>query len=397
MHIAIVCPYPPYAGIPTAGGSFLDAYISHLSNKHQVDLMCTTEPEPRTLATYSGSVRVYFSPPLKSGGTSRVRQQARTLTGFNIGTPEVDGLKADPQAREVLKAADIVDFQWSELLRALPSVRRDRQGKPIVATEHDVYSRAMVRLARSRSDTVDRIPWRRSVFAPVAIFTEAHFLGRCDLVQLFNRDDIALLRRGGLRRPCAVLDPLIDQSAVPLRLEHSRKVIFASAFTRGPNVEGARWFMRQVWPAVIDQVPDAQLLLAGNGSDDVLAECPAPGVSATGYLADLKMAYSGCAVAIAPLLRGAGLKFKVPQALAYGLPVVATMIAAEGMPPGCPAIVAEPPEVMAGALIDLLQSPARLREIGEAGRAWVSRVFDFSQCMDLVEQRFKALLLQARQ
>jgi glycosyltransferase involved in cell wall biosynthesis len=396
MHIAIVCPYPPYAGIPTAGGSFLDAYISHLSNKHEVDLMCTTEPEPRTLATYSGSARVYFSPPVKTGGTSRLRQQARTITGFNIGAPEVDGLKADPQAREVLKAADIVDFQWSELLRALPSVRRDRQRKPIVATEHDVYSRAMVRLAHSRSDTVDRIAWRRRVFAPVSIFTEAHFLGRCDLVQLFNREDIAVLRHGGLRRPCAVLDPLIDQSVEPLVSEDSRKVIFASAFTRGPNVEATRWFIRQVWPTVLDRVPDAQLVLAGNGSEDVLAECPAPGASATGYLADLKVAYSECAVAVAPLLRGAGLKFKVPQALAYGLPVVATTIAAEGMPPGCPAIVADPPEEMAGALVGLLQSPARVRELGEAGRAWAARVFDFSQCMDQVEQRFESLVRQAR-
>ena len=225
MHIAIVCPYPPYAGIPTAGGSFLDVYISHLSNKHEVDLMCTTEPEPRTLATYNGSVRVYFSPPLMTGGTSRLRQQARTLTGFNIGTPEVDGLKADPRAREVLKAADIVDFQWSELLRALPSVRRDRQGKPIVATEHDVYSTAMVRLARSRSDTVDRIAVAATCFRP-----RGHLYGSslpwpvrpCSVVQPAGYRRVAARRAApALCRPRPTNRPVSSASRCPSTRERS--------------------------------------------------------------------------------------------------------------------------------------------------------------------------------
>jgi glycosyltransferase involved in cell wall biosynthesis len=392
MHIVVACPYPPFEGIPTAGGAFLHAYISHLAKSHEVDLICTAETEPRTLASYQGMVGVYFSPPARTGGTSRVRQQVRTLTGFNIGAPEVDGLTADSQARQLLKAADVVDIQWSELLRALPTLRKDRPGRPIVATEHDVYSRGMVRRARSRSDTLARMPLRRRAFAQVGIFTEAFFLGNCDLVQVFNRDDIALLRRGGLRRPCAVLDPLIEQSPEPLISEHSKRLIFASAFTRGANVEGARWFIKEVWPSIVGPVPEATLLLAGNGSTDVLADCPAPGASATGYVADLKMAYSGCAIAIAPLLLGAGLKFKVPQALAFGLPAVTTSVGAEGMPPGCPALIADSPTEMAAVVVGLLESPARVRELGEAGRAWVAQVFDFSRSMEQVERRFEDLL-----
>jgi glycosyltransferase involved in cell wall biosynthesis len=395
MHIVIACPYPPFEGIPTAGGGFLHAYISHLAKSHDVDLICTTEPEPRTAATYDGSVGVHFSPPRRSGGTSRLRQQARTLTGFNIGAPEVDGLTGDARARQLLKAADIVDFQWSELLRALPTVRSDRGSRPIVATEHDVYARGMVRRARFQSDTLGRLPWRRRTFVHAAIFTEAFFLRNCDLVQVFNRDDIAFLRRGGLRRPCVVLDPLIEQSSEGLLSENSKRLIFASAFTRGANVEGARWFIREVWPSVVQSVPDATLVLAGDGSTGVLAECPAPGASATGYVADLKMTYSGCAIAIAPLLLGAGLKFKVPQALAYGFPVVTTSIGAEGMPAGCPAVITDTPKEMAAAIVGLLRSPTRARELGEAGRSWVAHAFDFSRSMDQVERRFEDLLRKA--
>ena len=64
----------------------------------------------------------------------------------------------------------------------------------------------------------------------------------------------------------------------------------------------------------------------------MLGASPAEGVVATGYVADLKTVYSGCTIAVAPLLRGAGVKFKVPQALAYGLPIVTTTVGVEGLP-----------------------------------------------------------------
>jgi glycosyltransferase involved in cell wall biosynthesis len=392
MRIAIAAPYPPFDGVPHAGGAYLHAYITYLSQNHKVDLICTTKPEPRTVSTYDGSVGVHFARPLEVGGTSRIRLQARTLTGFNIRAPEVDGLISDPHARAVLAAADIVDIQWAELLRALPVVRRDRGRKPIVVTEHDLFARGMVRLARSQSGTVEPIPFRKRIFAPFAIFAETYFLTKSDLVQLFNRDDIRLLRRCGLRRPCAVLDPLIDPSPEALISERSNKVIFAAAFARGPNAEGATWFLRKVWPGVLRSFPGATVVLAGSGSAEALAACPAPGASATGYLPDLKAAYTGCAVAVAPLLRGAGLKFKVPQALAYGLPVVTTSVGAEGMPPACPAVVANSAPDMAHAVVSLLKSPDRARELGAEGRAWVASAFDFSRSMEEVERRFGALV-----
>lgn len=396
MHIAVVCPFPPFDGVPFAGGAFLHAYLTYLSQNHKVDLVCAAEPEPRTVASYEGSLGVHFAPPL-IGATSRLRLQARTLSGFNIRSAEIDGLANDPYARGVIAAADVVDIQWAELLRALPFVRRDRGRKPIVMTEHDLFSRGLLRRALSQSGTVEPIPFRKRIFAPFAFFTETYFLGKCDLVQLFNREDIALLRRCGLRRPCAVIDPLIDPSPEALISERSNKVIFAAAFTRGPNVEGARWFLTKVWPSVVRSVPEATVVLAGNGSTELLADCPAPGASATGYVTDLMSAYAGCAVAVAPLLRGAGLKFKVPQALSYGLPVVTTKVGVEGMPPGCPAVMTDNGNDMAHAIVDLLRSGTKARELGAAGRAWVAKVFDFSRSMDQVERRFEALVRRNRQ
>jgi glycosyltransferase involved in cell wall biosynthesis len=84
----------------------------------------------------------------------------------------------------------------------------------------------------------------------------------------------------------------------------------------------------------------------------------------TGYLPELTDAYRGAQLAIAPLLRGAGLKFKVVQAIALGFPVVATRVGAEGVDDLVGTVVLQPAHdavEFAEAIIRILQDwpPAR--------------------------------------
>jgi glycosyltransferase involved in cell wall biosynthesis len=395
MHIAIVTPFAPYDGVPHAGGAFLYAYVSHLSNAHTVDLVCVQPPDDRVRAAFSASVAVHFCPPKPGGTTSRLRLQGRTLTGFNIGVAEVDALVGDRGTRQLLAGADIVNVHWSELLRVVPHLRRQRRPRPIVATAYDIYSQGMMRAVRAQRKEhpdIERIPFRRRLFAPVGIYTEAYFFNKCDLVQVFKHEDVSALRRSGLRRPIMVVDPLIDHSPQALGSPDAKRMIFVAAFSRGPNAEGARWFISNVWPAVHNSVTGASLVLAGEQSDEVLSGSPAPGASATGYVDDLKPYYDASTIVVAPLLRGAGLKFKVPQAWAYGLPVVTTTVGAEGMPPRCPALITDDPAEMSRSIIELLKAPDKARELGEVGRRWAADVFDFSRSMNEVERRFEELV-----
>ncbi len=123
-------------------------------------------------------------------------------------------------------------------------------------------------------------------------------------------------------------------------------MIFVAAFDRGPNAEGARWFISNVWPAVHNSVTGASLVLAGEQSDEVLSGSPPQEPAQPAMLTTSSPITTASTIVVAPLLRGAGLKFKVPQALAYGLPVVTTTVGAEGMPPRCPALITDDPAEM---------------------------------------------------
>lgn len=111
----------------------------------------------------------------------------------------------------------------------------------------------------------------------------------------------------------------------------SRSLIFFGNFDRIENSSAVRWFLQNVMGQVCSAIPEATLTLVGTGSDRFAAELADYRVSGTGFLEDPSMHFSRCALAIAPLFQGAGVKFKVLEALACGVPVIGTPVACEGI------------------------------------------------------------------
>jgi GT2 family glycosyltransferase/glycosyltransferase involved in cell wall biosynthesis len=108
--------------------------------------------------------------------------------------------------------------------------------------------------------------------------------------------------------------------------------VFVGSFAHAPNVDAAEWLLREIWPHAHAARPELRLHLVGAEAPPSLrALAAAPGVDLHGHVADLDALLDRCRVSVAPLRYGAGVKGKVNQALARGLPVVATECAAEGM------------------------------------------------------------------
>jgi glycosyltransferase involved in cell wall biosynthesis len=103
----------------------------------------------------------------------------------------------------------------------------------------------------------------------------------------------------------------------------------------------------------------------------------------TGELPDLQPCYLNAGVFVAPLLHPGGLKFKVPQAMAYGLPVVATSVAARGVveaaPEGVFWAVTDDPRQMGQALIDVLRRPADAAAVRQRAASWCGEHFSFER------------------
>jgi len=129
-----------------------------------------------------------------------------------------------------------------------------------------------------------------------------------------------------------VLTPLIEAVTEGVADHDARvDVAFLGGFNHPPNLDAALWLADEIWPSLQDVLPKARLLLIGSNPPPALRERQSERVIVTGRVESLPEWFETVRVFVAPLRYGAGAKGKIVVAMANGVPVVATRVAAEGM------------------------------------------------------------------
>jgi glycosyltransferase involved in cell wall biosynthesis len=160
--------------------------------------------------------------------------------------------------------------------------------------------------------------------------------------------------------------------------------IFVASFHYRPNQNGLRFLLEEVFPRVWAQLPQARLLLVGGGlerdpSDD-------PRVEALGFVEDLPAAYARATCAVVPLLQGGGTPLKLIEALAYGLPTIATPRAAAALAvvDGEHCLIREGAQAFAEALVEVLRRGDSA--LGRRGRELVAERYSIEALGGLLEE-----------
>ena len=151
-------------------------------------------------------------------------------------------------------------------------------------------------------------------------------------------------------------------------------VVFTGAMDYRPNVEAVSWFARHVLPRVRASVSGTLFyIVGGRPASKVQALARLAGVEVTGRVADVRPYLAHATLAVAPLGIARGVQNKVLEAMAMRRPVVCTSAALAGLEAdvGREIAVADGEVDFAGAVIDLLASPAAARAMGDAARGRV--------------------------
>ncbi|HKV98485.1 MAG TPA: glycosyltransferase family 4 protein [Vicinamibacterales bacterium] len=151
-----------------------------------------------------------------------------------------------------------------------------------------------------------------------------------------------------------------------------RTAVFWGRLDFGPNIQALAWFCGSVWPRVRRAVPDARFTIMGfQPTDEVRKIAQAPGVSLLANVRDLRANARRHAVAALPFVSGAGIKNKLLEAAALGLPILCTPMTSRGLRGSPPLVTASSPDDFAAALASLWSDPARRRQLSTACREWV--------------------------
>jgi hypothetical protein len=137
-------------------------------------------------------------------------------------------------------------------------------------------------------------------------------------------------------------------------------VLFAGGWR--PNREGAAWFLRRVWPRVRTELPEARLHLFG-AHDGACDSEGAGGVETHPSPADSRDAFAAGAILAVPLAVASGVRMKILEAWARGIPAVATPQAAAGLEEGfAAALLRETAPAAFAAAVESLASDGYPRE-----------------------------------
>ncbi len=159
-----------------------------------------------------------------------------------------------------------------------------------------------------------------------------------------------------------------------------------------PNQEGIRYFLREVFPIIQSDMPQARLTVVGDGPWASMLEIKDnPAVTATGFVADTRPHFARCAVSVAPILSGAGTRIKILDSLAAGIPIVATTIGAEGIAArhGEEILIADTPAEFAAAVLRLLHDPALAEKLRRNGRRLAEQTYDWRAIAARLEQIYE--------
>lgn len=153
--------------------------------------------------------------------------------------------------------------------------------------------------------------------------------------------------------------------------------LFVGGMHWPPNAEGVRWFAEQVWPGVRAQMETAEFVAVGRQPPSGLAV--EQGIVTPGYVMDVEPYWRAARLFVVPLLSGGGMRVKILDAWAHGLPVISTTIGAEGIEyrDGQDLWIADAPQAMAEKIVRLLKDGEEAERLGQAGRRRLEERYDW--------------------
>ena len=113
--------------------------------------------------------------------------------------------------------------------------------------------------------------------------------------------------------------------------DERRDLVFVGGFQHPPNSDAVIWFVGEILPRILESIPELRLHVIGSKVTGAIQALASEHVIVHGYIEDIGPFMDSARISVAPLRYGAGVKGKVNMAMSYGLPVVATPIAVEGM------------------------------------------------------------------
>lgn len=329
-------PWPPHTGTDVVTFNFLRA----LAGRHEVTFVSlVTKPleAPARGAFEQAGIRLIpVMMPNKGSWPRRIAFKLfYTAAAGLLATPRDLWYYNPPVFKKAVAAAaagaDLLQCEYWYLYPTADEITGVRK----VLLAHDAEFNANRRQVEENGTALGRLGDGLTYLRRKGYEREA--CGRFDHVVCLSAADAALLAPW-CRRPPRICFPLVDvpsPAAMSTRGD-GRTLVYFGGTRRFANHHGLTRFLREIYPSIRREVPGVRFLIKGERPRPALMRIIERDASITWAPAgdDLAVELAAAAAAVVPLWVGAGIKIKILTALSYGLPVVTTVVGAEGIAAG---------------------------------------------------------------
>ena len=290
-----------------------------------------------------------------------------------LGTPHITDLPRWLEENAYVFETIIV----SRKSNAVEYLAQVRQAAPHAQVIFDTVDLLFLRLQRqAKLENSDEL----NVAAAESQAVELELCGKSDMVFVVSPVEAQLLASYIPPTKIALLSNVHELHPRGPAFERRAGIMFIGGFNHPPNVDAVEFFLDEVWPLLADQLPGLVVHIVGSKTPARISRRASARVVVHGYVPDLSQLYQKVRLSIAPLRYGAGVKGKVNQSMAHGVPVVATSIATEGMflADGADVLMADDAASFAQAVIRAHTDPVLWRKLSDGGVRNVEQHFSFA-------------------
>ncbi len=252
---------------------------------------------------------------------------------------------------------------------------------PIVVDSVDLHYIREARQAEISGDAAQRAAALETKRRELAVYRSA------DIVTTVTDRDREILRGELPGKPILIMTNVHDIEQRKNGFEERKDLLFVGNFNHGPNEDAVLWFVHEVFPAIQKELPDVRLHIVGNNPTVRVQALAGEKVIVTGWVPSVAPYLETSRLSVAPLRFGSGVKGKVGEAMAKGLPMVLTPVAAEGM--GIVhdqhAYVCDAPKDFARMAVDLYRSKETWERFSEAGAQLIAKQYSSASTKRRIE------------
>jgi len=395
LRVLFVSPYPICP--PTHGGGVFMYQtlreLARLAEVHVVELLDWPRQEEanRELRTFCASAEWIVRPTGQPQGTG-------SLLPFAVREFANEDFEWLIHRQLYRQQIDVLQLEYTPMAQYRGAFRR-------IATalfEHDVYfqsiGRGLGHMVGVAGEVKARIEYLR------ALRYELRALPAFDQVQVCTAENrrylLSFLPRLAPKLRCG-LRAGIDASHYQFRPggREPLTMLFLGSFRHDPNRVAVDWFVDQVLPLILARCPEARLVIAGSDPPPAHTYADTAGhLEMLGFVDDVRGPLGRYAVFVCPVLSGSGVRVKLLEAFAAGIPVVSTTLGAEGLAQqdGEFCALADDPAGFAERVLKLFDDPAAAGRMAARARAEVVAHWDMAAITRKLVEGYGELVKEKR-